>query len=515
MNRNFLILLSLFLILGFGIKSFAQQNDSSIGSYEIFILNPEIGKKLFFFTQVRFHNYEVLGNQKQFLVRSAFEYQFTKHFKFHLGFSTVDKKPLDKSLIENFQLQRWIYDEYQFNFGTPSVLKVKTRFRHERRWIYPNNSTETLRDNRLRFQLMLIKNISKKVYVKAFSEAFYVVQQDKLVNMRNNLSFGRPLSKDLKFEIGLIHEGLKGKTSQFIVSRLYINNSWRKKKPFNDKSSVPNPSPIETVIEESKQLILFDTNEKVDTLIGDDPLFDQGATTNQDPQKAQEVVKTHEETIDDKVPLETVVVNSNELRHYVITAAHKDKKSTSKSLDRLKRDGYDGQVLEISKNGYYRVSAKSFKDKSKAELTRQNLASIGYHKPWILSTPDTISTVELISIKRKTNHLNTSDSKSKQSKAKEGITVIDKDSSYERTSNSIPYRPIHHVIAASTTDLNQATTITENLRKMGFVNAYILNSNNAYRVSAAHFKNRSDTKAAIDVLKNQGFKGAWVLIEEE
>src|SRR5210317_241582 len=168
MNRNFLILLSLILILGSGMKSFAQQTDSSLGSYEIFILNPEIGKKLFFFTQARFHNYEVFGNQKQFLVRSAFEYQFTKHFKFHLGFSTVDKKPMDKSLIENFQLQRWIYDEYQFDFGTPSSLKIKTRFRHERRWIYPNNSPETLRDNRLRFQLTLVKNISKKVYVKAF-----------------------------------------------------------------------------------------------------------------------------------------------------------------------------------------------------------------------------------------------------------------------------------------------------------------------------------------------------------
>ena len=694
MNRNFLILLSLILILGSGMKSFAQQTDSSLGSYEIFILNPEIGKKLFFFTQARFHNYEVFGNQKQFLVRSAFEYQFTKHFKFHLGFSTVDKKPMDKSLIENFQLQRWIYDEYQFDFGTPSSLKIKTRFRHERRWIYPNNSPETLRDNRLRFQLTLVKNISKKVYVKAFSEAFYVVQQDKLVNMRNNLSIGSPLSKDFKFELGLIDEGLKGNTNQFIVSRLYINTSWRNnKKTTSDSSSIETPLPIQKVIEAPKEII-FDTNEKVDNLIGDDHHFDREENTKQE----------FEKSISDEIELEEVIVYSNELRHFVITAAHKDQVSTVKSLNRLKRDGFNGQVLEISQNGYYRISAQDFKDKSKAELTRQKLASIGYNKPWILSTTVTISTVELVPIKKGADQIEVDDSQtdSIQNETKEVDQVFDKDSNlmnsdiiniqnqdtellqrisaqretagkrkfkspiyhlvigavtelgfapkhiealrskgyksayvfkkpyggvyrisaakskkiedlqklilklkadgfkyawifdttlidyekdltlesedeienqipiqkpetvdqeikndtisekeinltipvdsivqvplnndlieavqpevevavveedsiFERNSNSIPYRPIHHVIAASTTDSKRAVSITENLRKMGFVNAYILNSNNSYRVSAAHFKNRTDTKAAIDLLNNQGFKGAWVLIEE-
>ena len=432
----------------------------------------------------------------------------------------------------------------------------------------------------------------------------------------------------------------------------------------------------------------------MDNLIGDDHHFDREENTKQE----------FEKSISDEIELEEVIVYSNELRHFVITAAHKDQVSTVKSLNRLKRDGFNGQVLEISQNGYYRISAQDFKDKSKAELTRQKLASIGYNKPWILSTTVTISTVELVPIKKGADQIEVDDSQtdSIQNETKEVDQVFDKDSNlmnsdivniqnqdtellqrisaqretagkrkfkspiyhlvigavtelgfapkhiealrskgyksayvfkkpyggvyrisaakskkiedlqklilklkadgfkyawifdttlidyekdltlesedeienqipiqkpetvdqeikndtisekeinltipvdsivqvtlnndlieavqpevevavveedsiFERNSNSIPYRPIHHVIAASTTDSKRAVSITENLRKMGFVNAYILNSNNSYRVSAAHFKNRTDTKAAIDLLNNQGFKGAWVLIEE-
>lgn len=691
----------------------AQESEQStpvpnVGSYTILVLNSEIGNNIYFFTQGRIHHYDLFDVQKQFLVRAAIEYKFSKLFKIHLGIATVDKQPFDKTQTGDFEIQRWLYDEFLLTLGNPEKLQFKTRFRHERRWINPSDQVETYMDDILRLRLILVKNLSEKYYAKLFSEGFYSIKNKELLKLRNNLTFGTKLSDELKLEAGVIDEGKIGESSTYLVTRLYINTSWRAhdKKSSNVNSSSVSPQlPVETTKETPREIV-FDTNEKVDNIIDDDHHFIQEENTKQEPEKIQEVVEDDVTQISNEVPLEEVVVYSNELRHFVITAAHKDKESTSKSLDRLKRDGYDGQVLEISQNGYYRVSAEDFKDKNKAELTRQNLASIGYNKPWILSTTVTISTVELVPIKEDTDQVEVDDpqTESTQNETKdedqdqvfdkdsnlmnsdiiniqnqdtellqrisaqrqtEGkrkfkspiyhlvigavtelgfapkhiealrskgyksayvfkkpyggvyrisaakskkiedlqkltlklkadgfkyawifdttlidyendlnldseddtvdqnpiqkpetvdqeikndtisekeinltipvdsivqvpinnqlieavqpeveVAVVEEDSIFERNSNLIPYRPIHHVIAASTTDVTRANSIAENLRKMGFVNAYILNSNNTYRVSAAHFKNRTDTKAAIDLLNNQGFKGAWVLIEE-
>ena len=77
----------------------------------------------------------VMENSKQFLIRSAIEYKFSKRFKVHIGFASVDKQPVDKTAIEDFEIQRWFYNEYQFTFGSADKLQLKARFRHERRWI--------------------------------------------------------------------------------------------------------------------------------------------------------------------------------------------------------------------------------------------------------------------------------------------------------------------------------------------------------------------------------------------
>ena len=711
--RVFVSLLTFFVFLS---SSTAQDNGTdtplpNVGSYSIIVLNSEIGNNIYFFTQGRIHHYDLYDNQKQFLVRAAIEYKFSKLFKIHLGFASVDLQPFDKSLMDEFAIQKWVYDEFVLSLGTPDKLQLKTRFRHERRWITPSNQVDTYMDDRLRLRLTLVKDLGSGFYAKLFSEGFYSIKNKELSKLRNNLTFGTRLSKELKFEAGVIDEGKIGESSTYVVSRLYINTSWRNKEAEKNKTIKDTPTPIvfDTVKEAPKE-ILFDTNHKLNNII-DQPIEKIQEDKKEAAQQEQQV-KIPEQELDDEiseeVDLEEVIVYSQELRHNVIVAAHTEKESTVKTLDRLIRDGYNnGKVLEISENGYYRVSAQEYKVRDQAELSRQNLASIGYIKPWILSTTTTVTTVEMrpvkkdsivaqedelpidnkdvdqvfdkesnlmdsdivniqnqdtellqrISAQRETSgkrkfkspiyhlvvgavtelgyapkhlealrskgyrrayvfkkpyrglyrisasksknvedlqnlipqlkadgfkyawifdttlidyeeDLNTSitptepeqtpsmevqsentavesdtlvltdDSETVSDTMSETIEIIEEtqapiedkveevkepvqkilskeDNSFERNSDKIPYRPVYHVIAASTKNLDNANSILQKIRSQGFVNAFIIESdtNDYYRISAAHFKKETDTEAAIDLLEKQGYKGTWVLIE--
>jgi len=586
---------------------FAQDTENTtlpdIGSYSIFVLNSEIGNNLYFFTQGRLHQYDLFKNAKQYLIRSAIEYKFSKKFKIHLGFASVDKQPFDKNAWTGFEIQRWFYNEYQFTFGSADQLQLKARLRHERRWITPKDQIDTYKKDKLRLQVSLIKNISEKFYANLFSEGFFDVEANQIKNYRNNLSIGTHLNKTLKFEAGVIDEGLGNNKSTFIVSRVFINTSWRSKKNNKENNQVLKEIPL-------------DQKNQLSQLITDDTLATIDESTISTEKEHPEVV------IDEGIALEKEVKTTAEqpdtpsttLRYHLIVAAHQDNTSASKTLERLTRDGYpNGSVLEVNENEYYRVSAQEFNSLEAAEKAKQNLIAIGYKKPWILSTSssttaastyndkhEAVGQKELKEHQKATTpgmyHLIVSSNKIKKeaettasyltekgyqntrilpvslngyyrvstdsflsdSEARKALHKLktdypatwiltanstsisesstnensvknrpaepkhmlvkvndsNEDSIYERSSSAIPYYPVHHVISASTKDVAVATHLLEQLRKQGFINAFILETpsdEGAYRISAAHFKNKSDTSQAIELLSKKGHPSAWVL----
>ena len=392
-----------------------------------------------------------------------------------------------------------------FTIGSKEKIQLKARFRHERRWITPNDEIDTFQDDRLRFRLTAIKNLGHKFYAKLFSEAFYSVENKELSKLRNNLSFGTQLSKELKFEVGVIDEGKVGNSKTFLVTRLYINTSWRSEQTKTPKKEATNEIPIEEVKEVPKE-ILLDSNQKLSNIIEDHPIdliqkkrndnpetldtTDLNSISLKNPNQQSIGLESQHESSSLKVLKEHSI--SNEFEYHIIVSSNKDFDGAQTYVDQLKSLGYyKARVLPDTYNSYYRVSAAYFSSETEARESLTELKNNHYTSAWLFKT-------------EKLGHF--------EKLTPDQLQTIQDTSIYERSTAAIPYRPVHHVVSASTNEIDKAKEILKELHNKGFINAYMLESgpNGTIRISAAHFKKKTDTKAAVELLAKSGHKGAWV-----
>lgn len=209
--------------------SFTLYSQREYGSFHTMVFTSKLSEKTAFFTQLRFHDYEVWNNKKMFLIRYGLDVKLASKFKLHLGLANVSIEPEEKSTIDAFQKQHWIYEELHFNTGNSNQLKFSARLRHENRWIKFNGDAQATQKERNRLQLRLTRDLTKQVYLTSFDELFFTKSLSYFEKHRFFIGAGVKPNKNFKFELGYLTEGKDRFWNPYLVTRINYSTSWMKK----------------------------------------------------------------------------------------------------------------------------------------------------------------------------------------------------------------------------------------------------------------------------------------------
>ncbi len=187
------------------IKTYAQ--NSEFGNWFIYYGNQPINKKLNWWNEVQYRNYNLAGDLEQWMFRTGLGYNLTENNNnILLGFAHIISEPYingtnnKTSFTENRIYQQFITRQ---NFGK---IFIQHRYRLEERFL-PT-------DFRVRFRYFLSINIpfNNKIitkntfYASAYNELFLHLNSPVFDRDRVYFALGYGINKYLRIETGLMYQ---------------------------------------------------------------------------------------------------------------------------------------------------------------------------------------------------------------------------------------------------------------------------------------------------------------------
>lgn len=200
--RSFFFLIFLFVFLG---KPSAQSSD--IGSWFNYFGNQQISKKLNWWNEIQYRNYNAIGDMEQLLLRTGIGYNLSENNNnLLLGYGLILSRPYIPDTKEKDKItEHRVYQQFitRQEFGR---VFIQHRYRLEERFL-PS-------DFRMRFRYFLGLNVpitkpkmqKSALYASAYNEIF--LNSEKPVFDRDRVygGMGYAISKTVRVEAGLMYQ---------------------------------------------------------------------------------------------------------------------------------------------------------------------------------------------------------------------------------------------------------------------------------------------------------------------
>lgn len=205
--------------------------NSEFGNWFIYNGNQPINKKLNWWNEVQYRNYNLAGDLEQWMLRTGIGYNLTENNNnILLGFAYVINEPYINETNNKIRFaENRIYQQFitRQNFGR---IFIQHRYRLEERFL-PN-------DFRVRFRYFLSLNIplNNKIitkntfYASASNELFLHLNSPVFDRDRVYLALGYGINQYLRIETGLMYQLLENRNRPQFQLVLFNNIPYLQKK---------------------------------------------------------------------------------------------------------------------------------------------------------------------------------------------------------------------------------------------------------------------------------------------
>lgn len=229
-TTRFRLFLGIFVCLFFIQNSRAQ--DNHIGNWFIYFGNQKINDKWNWNNEIQYRNYNFIGNLQQLLIRTGLGYDLTENNNnVSLGYAYINSHPYIDDTDEKGNVnEHRIFQQFitRQNFGR---VFIQHRYRLEERFIEGNYSTRARYFLALNVPFNAPIVTEKTIYFSAYNEIFLNFESPVFDRDRLFGGLGYGISKDLRFELGMMYQIFETTNRPQFQIILFNNIPFRKSVP--------------------------------------------------------------------------------------------------------------------------------------------------------------------------------------------------------------------------------------------------------------------------------------------